>query len=680
MSSSKSTNKRPFSEFEDSEANDATFNEDDVSDNVDKEEQNVTTLLPPREKLEGRNYVPKGKGRRAEYWVHFWEYKENGKLRAECMYCENKTFACDVNINGSKNVKNHWQTCPANPKNKTRGKQKEIAFDHDVEVGQDKMKAWALNIDDARDSLAYMIIVDELPFRHVEKPGFRHFMSVVCPRFHIPSRTTIARDCLQLHAKERTQLKELLRMKCQRISVTTDTWTSIQRINYMCLTGHFIDIEWKLHKMILNFCPIYNHKGKAIAKGVEECLTSWGVDEKLFTITVDNASSNDVACSELRKMMQSKLSCIVNGDYMHMRCVARIINLIVWDGLKKNKKSINKVRYVVRWNSTFDMLEKALKFRDIFWRMDIPTNPQLDQDTITETHDGYDDNQSGGIGEDDLRNSGALLESDWKVVEGLVVFLREFKVLTDAVSGSLWMNSDDGDFRLMAITMQQKFNKYWGDIEKMNVLIYMGTMLDPKVKFVGLKLAFSRIKMYTPFTPHSDDSFTTSSRCTSSQPTIFNLKKDIENQVRSLATDGRYSSSELDRYLNDQIGEHELEMNILTWWKMNAHRYPILAHLARYVLAMPISTVASESAFIARGRHLDSFRSSLTPKMVQALICSQDWLRPRKDKERGVEEKLEEIEQLEKDLESSTLNDGESDLVFIDTDDMMMFKILGAIS
>ncbi|XP_021770816.1 uncharacterized protein LOC110735003 [Chenopodium quinoa] len=169
MSSSKSTNKRPFSEFEDSKANvDAIFNDDDVSDKVDKEKQNVTTLLPPRKKLEGRHYVPRGRRRRAEYWVHFWEYKENGKLRAECMYCENKTFACDVNVNGSKNVKNHWQGCPANPKNKIRGKQTEIAFDHDVDVGQDKMKAWALNVDDARDALAYMIIVDELPFRHVE--------------------------------------------------------------------------------------------------------------------------------------------------------------------------------------------------------------------------------------------------------------------------------------------------------------------------------------------------------------------------------------------------------------------------------------------------------------------------------------------------------------------------------
>uniref|UniRef100_A0A803MR43 Transposase n=1 Tax=Chenopodium quinoa TaxID=63459 RepID=A0A803MR43_CHEQI len=527
------------------------------------------------------------------------------------MYCENKTFSCDVNIIGSKNVKNHWQSCPANPKNKTRGKQTEIAFDHDVEVGQDKMKAWVLNIDDARDDLAYMIIMDELPFRHVEKPGFRHFMSVICPRFHIPSRTTIVRDCLQLHAKEATQLKKILRMKCQRIFVTTDTWTGIQRINYMCLTGHFIDIEWKLHKMILNFCPIYNHKGKAIAKGVEECLTSWGVDEKLFTITVDNASSNDVECSELRKMMQSKLSRIGNGDYMHMRCVAHIINLIVWDGSKKNKKSINKVRYVVRFVKSSQSRLKL--FKDIA--------------------------ASGGIGEDDLRNYGAPLESDWKVVEGLVVFLREFKVLADVVSGSLWMNSDDGDFRLMAITMQKKFDKYWEDIEKMNVLIYMGTILDPKVKFVGLKLAF--VRMYP--TPKDEE-----------------LSQIVYRRATSLFDDYRKMYTPFTPH-----SEHDLKMDILTWWKMNAHTYPILAHLARDVLAMPISTVASESAFSVGGRHLDSFRSSLTPKMVKALICSQDWLRPRKDKKRGVEEKLEEIEQLEKDLESSTLNDGESDVVFV---------------
>jgi hypothetical protein len=49
--------------------------------------------------------------------------------------------------------------------------------------------------------------------------------------------------------------------------------------------------------------------------------------------------------------------------------------------------------------------------------------------------------------------------------------------------------------------------------------------------------------------------------------------------------------------------------------------------LARDVLAIPISTVASESAFSTSGRILDDFRTSLTPFMVEALVCTNDWVR-----------------------------------------------------
>ena len=67
--------------------------------------------------------------------------------------------------------------------------------------------------------------------------------------------------------------------------------------------------------------------------------------------------------------------------------------------------------------------------------------------------------------------------------------------------------------------------------------------------------------------------------------------------MNRLRTHGRYGRSEFERYLNEQLGEHELEFEILTWWKMNAHRYPILAYLARDILAVSIYTVASEPAF-----------------------------------------------------------------------------------
>ena len=49
--------------------------------------------------------------------------------------------------------------------------------------------------------------------------------------------------------------------------------------------------------------------------------------------------------------------------------------------------------------------------------------------------------------------------------------------------------------------------------------------------------------------------------------------------------------------------------------------------MARDVLTVPVSTVASESAFSTGGRILDPFQSSLSPDMVQVFICSQNWLK-----------------------------------------------------
>ena len=58
----------------------------------------------------------------------------------------------------------------------------------------------------------------------------------------------------------------------QWVCVTTDTWTSIQNLNYMAVTAHFIDGDWTYQKKILNFCPIANHKGDTIGRAVESCL------------------------------------------------------------------------------------------------------------------------------------------------------------------------------------------------------------------------------------------------------------------------------------------------------------------------------------------------------------------------------------------------------------------------
>ena len=68
------------------------------------------------------------------------------------------------------------------------------------------------------------------------------------------------------------------------------------------------------------------------------------------------------------------------------------------------------------------------------------------------------------------------------------------------------------------------------------------------------------------------------------------------------------------------------EFDILAWWKTNGLKYPTLQRVAKDVLAIPVSTVASESAFSTSGRHITPNRNRLHPDTLEALVCAQDWL------------------------------------------------------
>ncbi|KAK4409534.1 putative AC transposase [Sesamum angolense] len=125
----------------------------------------------------------------------------------------------------------------------------------------------------------------------------------------------------------------------------------------------------------------------------------------------------------------------------------------------------------------------------------------------------------------------------------------------------------------------------------------------------------------------------------------------IEQEFSMYKTGGKGDrvKSELEKYLGEDVAMHTDKFDILNWWKVNTQRFPILSKMARDVLAVSVSTFASESAFSAGGRVLDAFRSSLSPKIVQALIYTQDWL--RKDfKPISIEEDLSELEVVERGI------------------------------
>ncbi|XP_026396759.1 zinc finger BED domain-containing protein RICESLEEPER 2-like [Papaver somniferum] len=167
---------------------------------------------------------------------------------------------------------------------------------------------------------------------------------------------------------------------------------------------HYIYDEWKLIKKTLAYILVSSlHTGEVLASVVKSVALDWNIDNKLFAVVADNASSNNVMMANLKSWLDSKDCLVLNGDLFRMRCSDHVLDFIVLCGMKVVAPFIEAIRECVkyvkssqarkerfkctiaqvklpasrcigldvdtRWNSTFKMLKDAIFLRQSFVRI-----------------------------------------------------------------------------------------------------------------------------------------------------------------------------------------------------------------------------------------------------------------------------------------------------------------------
>ncbi|KAG6533505.1 hypothetical protein ZIOFF_007380 [Zingiber officinale] len=270
---------------------------------------------------------------------------------------------------------------------------------------------------------------------------------------------------------------------------------------------------------------------------------------------------------------------------------------------------------------------------------------------------------------------GPPMEKDWEKAQVFVNFLKRFHDTTLQLSATkkttsplIWeeivamrmiidetiLDTTDPSLQEVAKRMESKFKKYWGNLEKVNKLIFLGHILDPryKLQMIGIhlgdmKLDASKIQsfvdslknclmeLYHTYKGNSplddingiDDGDIDKDLMEMYKNDPIKLNYHLKMaQVRKTQKQAEITN-EVDKYFSDPFVKWSLSFDILEWWKGNTMTFPVISKIAKDIFSIPSSTVASENAFSLGRRVVDPFRASLHPKMVEALVCTSDWLR-----------------------------------------------------
>ncbi|CAL2254202.1 unnamed protein product [Prunus armeniaca] len=267
------------------------------------------------------------------------------------------------------------------------------------------------------------------------------------------------------------------------------------------------------------------------------------------------------------------------------------------------------------------MLEAALKLQRGFDRLEDEA-----ADYAPYFHQSGDDRDDGilkkkkrKVEEEEISTKKKLkppTAANWEYARAFVKFLKRFYEET-----------------LKFSAYKTKFDKYWGNIREVNQVLIVAVVLDPRYKMDYVQYSFDELesddlkayKKEEPATAQSNAEANVESggevRVECNDPRLQKFARTRKDRVVVQI------KNEVDKYLLEAAQDPEIkDFNLLDWWRENSPRFPVISKIARDVFAVPISSVPSEAAFSIGKRVVDPFRASLTPKIIEALVFTKNWL------------------------------------------------------
>ncbi|KAG2175298.1 hypothetical protein INT44_007786 [Umbelopsis vinacea] len=473
------------------------------------------------------------------------------------------------------------------------------------------------------DKLRYLLVrmaVDcKLPFQFIESVNFRSVVDYL--RSCTPGKAVLASSDTFLPGKF-----HILRL---------------------LLTGS--TIEWKKKEVIIAFNRVEDkHTGENIARMLVDTLRDMDLLKSFFTITTDNASN---MLNITHKIQEAMMNSGISHSIHRMFCIGHVFNLAVQQILhaginsevNQNEESISestsdkplvKLRLCLtrirsshtdrdhlhefcvrlglpalrptldvktRWNSTYDMIERALKMKAAI-ELTLASHPTC-----------------------------RLTDNDWKFLEKTMLVLKPFKTFTEENSGSQYatLNLVTASF----VILREGLEKAVFDMVNDELLspLQLGAVnglkkwTNPRQKHIF----WGRVGLFDPVE--------ISSTCDRVREVWQEFKPPDQPQERTYSeTFFRQlptEDDELQSYLNESLHSAKKPLDLLQYWKRMEADKPYLAQMAKKYLAVCATSTPSERCFSQARLFTPHLRNRLKPESFKSTMLLWSWLNLLQDNE-----------------------------------------------
>ncbi|XP_015692324.1 zinc finger BED domain-containing protein RICESLEEPER 1-like isoform X1 [Oryza brachyantha] len=517
--------------------------------------------------------------------------------------------------------------------------------------------------------LAGMIAMHGYPLSIVEHEEMVRFVNKLNPVVNLVSRNGLEEHCLALFQKEKENLKSKIAHSSRRVSLSASIWTpdgSEPTVNYLCLTAHYVDEDWKVHRIIIKFGMFWSvpadlermvHCMEACVPESEsgsyniisDAIRDWNLDQKLLSLISVGEVRDDNNTSLLKEMLIEKKFLPIGGKLYNVSCVDYILNSIVF---KVQSDILHLVSDIVM---EFLVSLTQQQLLEVISHMGL----KCPQEDAKWWHKLYFRLEVLLHFKKSFPSDERLSPEDTKIVESVCKILRTFYRVIEVISSpssptaNMYFNeiwkirtvlqeealNDHRDIATMVMMMQEAFNEYW---QNSYLWLAIPVVLDPRFKFsfieFRLKRAFGtdsasylsviRETVRELFNEYCNSLNQTIAVVSNSEAFGADDGDSLEDWDRHLHEQASSQlSSELDDYLEDGLVPRKDDFDILNWWMTHTTKYPTLATIARDILAMPASAVQSEAAFSSSGPVIPKHQSALNIRTIEALVCTRDWMR-----------------------------------------------------